>query len=251
MKRVRLAWAMGMLAALLLVGCARSPGREPGASPLDPIQQAIAEAGLAVEAVQTAAQKGDLAAARAAYQRFSEAFGQLLGPVSMEDALLAQKMANANSAMKEMLAKGKVDPAMVQRELSAIRQGLQASTGVMARAQGEPGLARGEAAPATAGRAEGISGMEQKFNVVAVDFKLQPGQIRVKRGTRVTIRLENKGTQRHEFEVPDFDFEIGPLEPGQVLEKSFVASKEGVFPYECHVDDHLQKGMKGILIVEK
>lgn len=152
MKQVRLAWALVVIGALLLAGCAGGLRPEGGASPVDPIQQAAPEANLA-----------------------------------------------------------------------------------------------SDAAPAAAG----MGGAEKSFTVVAVDYKFQPPELRVKKGDKVTIRFENRGTQRHEFELPDFDFEISPLQPGNSLTKSFTATKDGVFPFECHVDDHRAKGMKGILIVEK
>lgn len=249
MKRMRLAWAVLVIAAVLMVGCARGLSREEqGASPVDATQEAIVEANLAAEAVKAAAAKGDLNALRAAYEQFSLVFGKLLGPVSLEDPKVAQKMANANSTIKEMLLTGKVDKAAMAREVATIRQGLQESTTVMARAGGEP---QADAKPATAGGTQGPAPMEQTFTVVGVDYRFQPPQLRVKKGTRVTIRFENRGTEEHEFELEAFDFEIGHIKPGQTMTKSFIASKAGVFSYECHVDGHLQEGMKGTLVVEE
>lgn len=239
MKRMRVGWIMLVIAALLLVGCARGPGREDQARQPDPMQAAIAEADLAAGALRTAAEKGDAPSVARAYERFALAFGKVLGPVSLEDPLVAQKMANANSAIKEMLAGGKVEVASVAHHVAIIQLGLQDSVAVLARtgAGGSDQAAWGH--------------REQTIDVTAVDYRFKPAEIRVKKGTKVTIRFANKGTERHEFEIPKWDFEIGPIEPGQVVSKSFVAGEVGRFDYECHVDDHLEQGMRGTLLVEE
>lgn len=226
-KRRGLGWAAVLtLAVLLLMGCGGKVKQEveQGAHSL---QGAIDEAALAVEALRGAVEQGDRTAIKAAYERFSEQFGEVLAPVSMEDPTIAQQMANANSAIKEMLAGGKLDTQALERQVEQISEGLQSSVTAMAR------------------------GGAQVVDVTAVDFRFQPPEIRVKVGTKVTVRLTNKGTQPHEFEIEELDFEIGPIQPGQTAEKSFVASRAGRFAYECHVDGHLQKGMRGLLLVEK
>jgi len=90
---------------------------------------------------------------------------------------------------------------------------------------------------------------ERVVVVVAEDYRFRPARITVKRGTAVTIRLENRGTEPHEFEIEPLDLEIGRIEPGQVAQQTFVADRAGLFTYECHVDDHLQQGMRGTLEV--
>lgn len=109
----------------------------------------------------------------------------------------------------------------------------------------QPALTQAEAAQGAR------STPEQTIEVTAVDYRFQPPEIRVKQGTKVTIRFANRGTRRHEFEIPANDFEIGPIQPGQTVSQSFVAEKAGRFFYECHVDDHRQRGMRGTLIVEE
>lgn len=255
MKRIRLAWMMLAIAVMLLAGCARSPGRDEGTQAVDPMEQAITSADQAVRVLNEAAQMGDLAAVRAAYERFSAAFGKVLGPVSLQDPRVAEKMANANSALKEMMTGGQVDAGAVAREVAVIQLGLQEAVAVMARAEELPVSADPDRRTIVNG--QGVSGqqvrgaMERTIDATAVDYKLNPAEIRVKRGTKVTIRFANKGTERHEFEIEEYDFEIGPIEPGQVVSKSFVADRAGRFAYECHVDGHLQRGMKGTLVVEE
>ncbi|MFZ5823282.1 MAG: cupredoxin domain-containing protein [Bacillota bacterium] len=238
MRRMRVGWVMLVIALLLLAGCARGEEPEVVHRP-DPMAAAIAEADLAAGALRTAAEKGDARMVATAYERFALAFGKVLGPVSLKDPLVAQKMANASSAIKELLAGGKVEARAVAHHVAIIQLGLQDSVAVMASS------GTGEADQAAWGR------REQTIEAAGVEYRFQPAEIRVKKGTKVTIRFANKGTERHEFEIPALDFEIGPIEPGQVVSRSFTADRAGRFYYECHVDDHLEKGMRGTLIVEE
>ncbi|MFZ5818062.1 MAG: cupredoxin domain-containing protein [Bacillota bacterium] len=239
-------FAGGLLLAsvLVLAGCG-GRGREEAARPADPVLQAIAEAQSALEELTGAAGEGEPAAARAAYRRFAAAFGQLLGPVSLEDPTAAQRMANAHTRLKQMLESGELDPAEALRQLALLREGLQRAMAVMAGERGQPlpvagGTGGAEPAPGAAA---------VTVEVTAGDYRFQPNRIEVKRGTKVTIRLINKGTEPHEFEIEEFDLEIGPIDPGQVRSAAFMAVRSGIFPFECHVDDHLRMGMKGILVV--
>lgn len=101
-----------------------------------------------------------------------------------------------------------------------------------------------------AGRAQAAPPQE-RVTVVAQEYRFEPDTIRVKKGSRVVIRLENRGTQPHEFEIEALDFEIGPIRPGTSAEAAFVAEKPGTYTYVCNVDGHQQKGMRGTLIVEE
>ncbi len=231
-----------MIGLLLLTGCSRESQSRPTAA-LDPVQEAMAAASAAAEALQEAADRGDHRAAQIAYEEMRVAFGRFLGPVSVADMSAARQMVEAHSVIRKMMAEEELDATAIRREVAEFRQGLMLSVAVMAQgpAASEP--------PAETARLMPAAGPEQTITVVAVDYRFQPNRLTVRKGTRVTIRFENRGTERHEFEIEDLDFEIGPIQPGQVAEKSFVAEKVGVYPYECHVEDHLQRGMRGILEV--
>lgn len=216
-----------LLAGALLVGCARGPASEEGAA--DRVQRGIGEAAAAAPGLVAAARTGDRTAFEAAYKRFASAFEQILAPISMEDPNLAARMANANTAIKAMVTEGHVELGAVEREVAVIRDALEESVTTMAQA----------AQP------------QERFTVVAQEYRFQPETIRVKKGSRVVIRLENRGTMNHEFEIESLDVEIGPIKPGTSAEASFVADKPGSYSYECHVDGHFEKGMKGTLIVEE
>jgi uncharacterized cupredoxin-like copper-binding protein len=91
---------------------------------------------------------------------------------------------------------------------------------------------------------------EKSIEVRAREYRFTPPTINVDKGTRVTIKLINEGTDKHEFELDAFRFEIRPIAPRATAQASFVADKAGVFEFACHVDGHYEKGMKGTLVVK-
>ncbi|MDB4897752.1 MAG: hypothetical protein JWN15_4014 [Firmicutes bacterium] len=90
---------------------------------------------------------------------------------------------------------------------------------------------------------------EQTVEVRVNEYRFTQPKISVKKGTRVTIKLINEGTEKHEFELDAFHFEIKPIASRTSAQASFVADRTGSFEFACHVDSHYQKGMKGILEV--
>lgn len=87
------------------------------------------------------------------------------------------------------------------------------------------------------------------LEVKGKEYEFIPSYLEVKQGTLVTIRFTNVGTMKHEFELEGYNLEIKPIPPNTTSEITFVADKPGRFEYACHVDDHYQKGMKGVLVV--
>lgn len=81
------------------------------------------------------------------------------------------------------------------------------------------------------------------------DFKFSVGEMRVKKGDRVTIVFTNAGGM-HDWKVDEFNAATKVLKAGEVETISFVASKTGSFEYYCSVGNHRAMGMKGTLIVE-
>jgi uncharacterized cupredoxin-like copper-binding protein len=90
----------------------------------------------------------------------------------------------------------------------------------------------------------------QTIEVRAKEYHFTPALITVDKGTRVTIRLINEGTEQHEFELDAFDFEIKPIAPRTRAQASFTADRTGLFEFACHVDGHYEKGMVGFLRVQ-
>lgn len=103
------------------------------------------------------------------------------------------------------------------------------------------GSAHGHAAEADRGRV---------IEVRVREYRFTPENIEVKRGERVTLRLINEGTERHEWEIESLDVEIEPVQPGGSAELTLVAPKKaGQYEYICDLEDHHEQGMKGIMTV--
>jgi|GEM_PF-1551218 len=198
---------------------------------------------IAVEAVGEVAARvkaGDLEGGREAYQSFLGVYGQVLGPISLENAEAAQRMALANDRLEVMMAGPKPSVAAVSRECDTILRSLHTAAEAM-------GISLVARASGTAG--DVAAAPDRVIPVTAREYRFEPARIDVRKGERVTIRFTNGGTEKHEFELDAFGFEIKPIPPGTTVEKSFVADKAGMFQYACHVDGHAEKGMIGFLVV--
>lgn len=205
------------------------------------LQVPMAEAVASLHQVTQAAESGDLKESRELYQVFANSFGQVLGPISLRDVNLAQKMAVANSALKGALNAKTPDKDVVARESQAIMDSLN-------RAAERLGITVSATASAKVG--EVVQNEARTIQVSAREYRFTPALIRVKQGTKVTIRFTNRGTEKHEFELDAFGVEIRPIDPGVTKEVTFVADKAGTFEYACHVNGHYEKGMRGYLVVE-
>lgn len=88
----------------------------------------------------------------------------------------------------------------------------------------------------------------QRIELDASKFDFAPREIRVKKGSRVTIVLTSPDFV-HGFAVPDFNVRADGI-PGKVIEVTFVADRAGKFVYLC--DNFCGEGhdrMSGFLIV--
>ncbi|MBX6378641.1 MAG: nitrite reductase, copper-containing, partial [Clostridia bacterium] len=61
--------------------------------------------------------------------------------------------------------------------------------------------------------------------------------------------LKNEGSVEHDFAVPDLDFTITQVPPGQEKTGTFYAAKSGTFDIVCTVPGHKEAGMVGKLKV--
>jgi cytochrome c oxidase subunit II len=87
-----------------------------------------------------------------------------------------------------------------------------------------------------------------RIDVVAKRYEFGPGEIKVKKGQRVTIVLTSPDFV-HGFSLPDFGVRADGV-PGKTIEVTFVADKAGKFIYLC--DNFCGEGhdrMSGFLIV--
>lgn len=75
----------------------------------------------------------------------------------------------------------------------------------------------------------------------------------IEAGQTVKFELENEGSLEHEFEVlgPDGNAvgEIGPTKAGKDGEVTLTFAKAGTYTYQCGIDDHAARGMKGTFTV--
>jgi len=71
----------------------------------------------------------------------------------------------------------------------------------------------------------------QRIEITATKFAFEPKEIRVKKGTRVTIALKSPDFV-HGFSLPDFNVRADGI-PGKTVEITFVADKAGKFIYLC------------------
>ncbi|MBI2548225.1 cupredoxin domain-containing protein [Candidatus Woesearchaeota archaeon] len=93
------------------------------------------------------------------------------------------------------------------------------------------------------------SGNTVEIDVKARSWEFEPRTIRVRRGDTIILHLESEDVA-HGFWLSAFGIQER-LEPGQVVDASFVADKEGTFSYVCSVPCGKGHGdMRGTLIVE-
>jgi cytochrome c oxidase subunit II len=92
-------------------------------------------------------------------------------------------------------------------------------------------------------------GQVKSFTVTSSSFKFSPAEMRVKKGDRVKITLNN--TQGfHDLTIDEFNVATKQINGVGTDVVEFVANKTGTFEYYCSVGNHRQMGMVGKLIVE-
>lgn len=71
----------------------------------------------------------------------------------------------------------------------------------------------------------------ERIEITATKFAFEPKEIRVKKGTRVTLLLKSPDFV-HGLSIPDFNVRADGI-PGKIVEITFVADKAGKFIYLC------------------
>jgi|SRR3989344_3534285 len=92
-------------------------------------------------------------------------------------------------------------------------------------------------------------GQVKVFTVDAKNFSFSPAEIRVKKGDKVKIVLNNTGGF-HDWVVDEFNARTKQVTGPATAEVEFTADKAGTFEFYCSVGQHRAMGMKGNLVVE-
>lgn len=87
------------------------------------------------------------------------------------------------------------------------------------------------------------------FTVDSSNFAFSPKEIKVKKGDKVKIVLQNKGGM-HDLVIDEFNVATDKLQGDTSDSIEFTADKTGEFQYYCSVGKHREMGMWGTLIVE-
>lgn len=107
----------------------------------------------------------------------------------------------------------------------------------------------GAAAAGCAG-GEAVLAPARVIEVSAREYQFDPKVIHIKPGETVTVRLRNRGTEKHEWESESLHAEIKPVAPGGTGEVTFTApNRTGTYEFACFVDQHYEKGMRGLVVV--
>lgn len=98
--------------------------------------------------------------------------------------------------------------------------------------------------PAACGRAAANSA-----TVKMEAMRFLPEEIVVKAGQPVTLRLVNRDSYAHAFDMDELDIHV-PLAANETLELVFTPQESGRYLFYCGAPGHHAAGMVGALIVE-
>ena len=87
------------------------------------------------------------------------------------------------------------------------------------------------------------------FTLNASNFSFSPNEIKVKKGDKVKIVMNNTGGF-HDWVVDEFNARTERVTGPATASVEFTADKAGTFEFYCSVGQHRQMGMKGNLVVE-
>ncbi len=97
--------------------------------------------------------------------------------------------------------------------------------------------------------ATGDNMTQQAITVEAGNYYFKPDKIKVKKGEKVTITINNKGGF-HDFAIDAFNVKSAMIPSDGSTTVTFTPDKTGTFEFYCSVGNHRAMGMKGTLVVE-
>jgi plastocyanin len=77
----------------------------------------------------------------------------------------------------------------------------------------------------------------------------EQAELRARVGQTVALRLENRDTQTHSFDIDAFDVHV-PMPLSLPALALFTPTTPGTYTFYCRIPGHSEAGMKGTLIVE-
>ena len=110
------------------------------------------------------------------------------------------------------------------------------------------------AALAVGARLSGSGAGDGTATIVLEDFRFTPNRIDAKVGVPLTVRLTNKGTERHDlnFEalhMPGLAGVESQLEPGETRTITLTFDQPGTHTFICTLPGHAAAGMTGAAYV--
>lgn len=89
----------------------------------------------------------------------------------------------------------------------------------------------------------------QQITVEGNEYSFIPSKLNLKMGQSVEITFKNIGHVPHNLVIPDLNVGTKTIKPGEEDTVTFTPSKAGEFGFDCSVDSHALKGMKGTVLV--
>ena len=139
----------------------------------------------------------------------------------------------------------RADPGSATRSLVALLISIALLAGALGLRQHVSSRSGPGAAGVTAPAARPVVSREIRLT----EYAYTPAVIEVPEGARLRLTLINAGREEHEIEFEGYGIEVAGLRPGTSVRLVFDADRPGRFEFACHLPGHLERGMRGVLIV--
>ena len=102
--------------------------------------------------------------------------------------------------------------------------------------------------------ARGSGGDTGSAQIVLEDLRFVPNQLNARVGVPITVRLTNRGTERHDLNFPSLHMPQlqgveAILEPGQTRTVTLLFDAPGTHTFICSLPGHAAAGMTGAVFV--
>lgn len=104
------------------------------------------------------------------------------------------------------------------------------------------------------GSCAGQSGWSRSAEIVLEDLRFTPNRIDAKVGVQLTVRLTNRGTERHDLNFPSLHMPglqgiQAILNPGETRTITLTFDEPGTHTFICTLPGHAASGMTGAAFV--